>query len=44
MDHAHAAPVGTVALALTLALGVLLVAPDTDAEPGPTQQAAHLSR
>jgi hypothetical protein len=32
MRNGHAAPIGTVALAVTLAIGALLVAPDAHAE------------
>jgi hypothetical protein len=43
MEHRRAAPIGTLALAVTLALGVLLVAPDTEAAPARTHQVVPLS-
>jgi hypothetical protein len=39
MEQDHVAPIGTLALALTLALGTLLVAPDAGAA-SPTEQNA----
>jgi hypothetical protein len=44
MEHRRIAPVGTLALAVTLALGALLVAPSTDAAPAPSHQVVRVSR
>jgi hypothetical protein len=40
-ERGHVAPVCTLALAITLALGGLLVAPDSPSSPAPAQHALH---
>jgi hypothetical protein len=39
MEHGHAAPISTLALAVTLAVGAILAAPDAHAAPTTTSHA-----